>query len=138
MCNRAWLHPALDACAQNLQCRLSRRGISSDRVGWRLTHERRLHKGWLDERHANPERSYHLAQGLAEPLKCEFAGGVHAQIRGSNLADHRADIDDAPTALLAHHRQHGLDHADDTEQVGIELGLHIDKTALLNRADLGI
>jgi hypothetical protein len=40
--------------------------------------------------------------------------------------------------LLAHHWQYSLDHTDDTEQVGIELGLHIGETALLDRTDLGI
>ena len=54
------------------------------------------------------------------------------------MADHRADVDDTPAALLAHDWQHRFDHTDDTEQVRIELGLDIGDAALLDCADLGI
>ncbi len=64
MCHRAWLHSAFDARAEDLHCRLSRQSIGSDWIGRLLTHDMRLHKGWLDERHINSERSHLIAQGL--------------------------------------------------------------------------
>jgi hypothetical protein len=48
----------------------------------------RLHKGWLDQRHSNSERSHLIAQSLTEPLKGVFARCIHAYIWGSDLADH--------------------------------------------------
>jgi len=40
-----WLHAALDARAEDLQCRLPCQGIGSNWVGWPLTHKIRFHTG---------------------------------------------------------------------------------------------
>src|SRR6266487_101224 len=134
----ARLHAVLGIRNEALLRSLATRGVGGKRVGWRLTDERCVHIAWLDERDAHSERADLFAQGLTQPLQREFAGGVEASIRGRNVTDDRADVDNAPVALLAHHRQHGLEHAYDAEQVGVELRLRVGNAALLNRTELHI
>src|SRR5438552_659590 len=97
-----------------------------------------LDKGWLDERYMHAKRSNLIAQSLSQSLKGKFAGSIYTNIWGCNMADHRAHVDDMPATLFAHHRQYSFNHADDSEQVGIELILYISKTGLLNCTYQGI
>ena len=50
----------------------------------------------------------------------------------------RADVDDAAPALLAHAGQHELRHADEAEDVGLELAAHVVERHLLDRAVLRV
>src|SRR5215470_5568701 len=97
-----------------------------------------FHKGWRDQRDRNAKRSDLLTQRLRESLQGKLTGGVHPCIGGSDLTERRADIENAPVALLAHRGQYCLDHTDGSKQVGIELGLDFSDTTLLYGANLRV
>ncbi|MOA39812.1 hypothetical protein D3C78_1616200 [compost metagenome] len=66
-----------------------------------------------------------------------LGGRVKPHVRRRQETQHRADVDDAPGALLAHMRQHCLGGTQNAEQVGVEQRLGFSNRSLLRRAEQG-
>jgi len=64
-----------------------------------------------------------------------FGGRVQAHVGRWQEAEHRADVDDAPAALLAHLRQYRLGNAQDAEDVGVEQRLGLADGGFLRRPE---
>ena len=75
----------------------------------------------LDNDHVNTELFNFHAQCIAERLKGVLGGVVPGTQGRGNTPRHRGDIQDAPTALCAHMRQHQLGEARQAKEVHLEL-----------------
>ena len=76
-----------------------------------------------------------LGQRLAQALEGPLRGVVAAQGGEGEDAAGAGDLDDVPAALLAQEWQHLADHAEGTQQVGVELGPDVLLVELLDRAE---
>src|SRR5207244_2768075 len=69
---------------------------------------------------------------LARSFQRVLRRAVVTVARDTHAPPHRAHVDDRAAALLAHARQHGLDHANRAEVVRLEHGLRELERALLD------
>jgi hypothetical protein len=75
------------------------------------------HPSWFDDREINPEFGDFLAHTFRESLQSPLGGVVWTADGGGYLSADARDLDDSPTALLAHRLEKGTRDLDGGEQV---------------------
>jgi len=88
----------------------------------------------LDDDHIDTERPQFHPEAVAQSFHRELGRVVPAAERLIDLAADGRDVDDAPTALAAHMRQHQLDETGQAEQVDLELVAGLAERDILHRA----
>ena len=78
-----------------------------------------------------------VIQGLGQPFDGALGGRIERHVRRRQKAQYRADVDDAARTLLTHVRQHGLDRAQQAEEVGVEQRLGFGNRRFFRRAEQG-
>jgi hypothetical protein len=90
----------------------------------RLGEDRRDHDAGLDDDHADPEGQHFLGERLAGRLQHVLRGAVVAVTGHRHHASDGAHVHDRAVPALPHPGEHGLDHPDRAEVVGLEERRH--------------
>src|SRR5712671_1269133 len=86
---------------------------------------------WSNCRYLDAETAHFMRQYFRYAFESEFAARVIGDARQPDISRHRSNVDDIPTAPLAHEWQHRLDHRDCSENVDVKLTPHLFEWTLL-------
>lgn len=75
----------------------------------------------LDQDHVDAEAPHLEAHGVADGLQGVLAGVIDPTAGEGQSAAHRTDVDQLAFPALTHARKNELAHADETEDIGLEL-----------------
>jgi hypothetical protein len=86
----------------------------------------------------DPQLGHLGGQGLGQAFQRPLAGAIDAGAGPDGQARNRGDIDDPPRPTSAHGRQHGLQHRQRADDIGLELGADLVERGLLDRSDQAV
>src|SRR5262245_115267 len=89
----------------------------------------------LNQDHADAKRAHFMVERLRQPFESVLGARIDAHERRGYQSQDRADVDDQARTLLPHAWQHGMDHAQDTDDVGVEQRLRLADACFLDGAD---
>src|SRR5262245_13097246 len=89
----------------------------------------------FDQDHADAERTHFVVERFREPFDRVLGARIDAHERRRYEAHDRADVDDQACALTPHAWEHGSDHTQDADDVGVEQRLRLADARFLDGTD---